>query len=258
MIYKHLGGLIDIHGGGSDLIFPHHENEIAQSEAFMHKSPLARYWVHNGLLQLSGEKMSKSLGNLVTIKELLAEHHGEAFRFLVLGSHYRNPLTFNEETLESARRGLARLQGALRSFEPSAIPVEAPDHQLAQEAAQAAAQFRDAMDDDFNTPVALSVLFELARQINRATAADAPNEAITWAQSTLKELAGVLGLRLSPAEAPSGVDVGAYVDLLLDVRRELRDRKLWDLADTIRDRLEALDIKIEDTPTGTTWRRVGH
>jgi cysteinyl-tRNA synthetase len=255
MIYHHLGGRIDIHGGGSDLIFPHHENEIAQSEAFTHAAPMANFWVHNGLLQLGGEKMSKSIGNLVSIHELLAAGDGEAFRFLVLNSHYRNPLVFNEETLESARRGLARIATAARGFEPDTAPSSAPDHPLALAAERAEAQFRQAMDDDFNTPVALATLFELARTINREEDAGASAEAIGWAQSTLVRLAGVLGLTLREARTATETDIGPFVNLLLEVRQQLRERKQWDLADSIRDRLEQLGLRLEDSASGTAWRK---
>ncbi len=255
MIYNHLGGRIDIHGGGADLIFPHHENEIAQSEAFTHHPPMANFWVHNGLLQLGGEKMSKSIGNLVSIHQLLEAGDGQAFRFLVLNSHYRNPLVFNDETLESARRGLTRMATAVRDFEPGSEPSEPPKHALTEMAQHAEVSFRQAMDDDFNTPVALAALFELARAINREEDAGAPSEAIKWAQATLVKLAGVLGLTLLEDDDAAHGDIAPFVDLLLDVRRQLRERKQWDLADSIRDQLEALGLRLEDTPAGTEWRK---
>jgi cysteinyl-tRNA synthetase len=255
MALEHLGHHLDIHGGGADLIFPHHENEIAQSEAFTHHPPMANFWVHNGLLQLGGEKMSKSIGNLVSIHQLLEAGDGQAFRFLVLNSHYRNPLVFNDETLESARRGLARMATAVRDYEPGSEPTEPPAHTLTEMAVRAEESFRQAMDDDFNTPVALASLFELARAINREEDAGAPAEAINWAQGTLVKLAGVLGLTLLEDADASHGDIAPFVDLLLDVRRQLRERKQWDLADSIRDQLEALGLRLEDTPVGTEWRR---
>ncbi len=255
MIYRHLGPRIDIHGGGSDLIFPHHENEIAQSEAFTHAVPMASFWVHNGLLQLGGEKMSKSVGNLVSIHELLDKGDGQAFRFLVLNSHYRNPLVFNDETLESSRRGLARMASAVRNFDPDRVPDSAPDQSLSEASARAEEQFRQAMDDDFNTPIALSVLFDLARTINREEDAAAPTGAVRFAQATLKRLAGVLGLTLKSAETTGEGDIAPFMEILLDVRRQLRERKQWDLADAIRDRLEVLGLRLEDTQSGTTWHR---
>jgi len=254
MIYRHLGDQIDIHGGGADLIFPHHENEIAQSEGFTDREPLARFWVHNGLLQLGGEKMSKSLGNLITIRELLEKGDGEAFRFLVLSSHYRSPLTFSDEAMESARRGLARLQSAVRDFDPATAPETAPDHPLARLSDETRTEFRAAMDDDLNTPVALSHLFELSRAINRERDAGAPADAVAYAQSVLKELAGVLGLTLETAPQRDET-IEPFVDLLLEVRAELRKQRLWDLADRIRIRLGELGIRVEDTAQGSTWRR---
>ena len=255
MIYRHLGPRIDIHGGGSDLIFPHHENEIAQSEAFTHAAPMASFWVHNGLLQLGGEKMSKSVGNLVSIHEILENGDGQAFRFLVLNSHYRNPLVFNDETLESARRGLARMASAVREFDPERVAETAPDHPLSEASSRAEEHFRQAMDDDFNTPVALSTLFELARTINREEDAGAPTSAVSYAQATLKRLAGVLGLTLKSAEIAGQGDIAPLMEILLDVRRQLRERKQWDLADEVRDRLEKLGLRLEDTPSGTTWHK---
>ncbi|WP_040669522.1 cysteine--tRNA ligase [Nitrolancea hollandica] len=254
MIIHHLGNAIDIHGGGSDLIFPHHENEIAQSEAFLAQAPWVRYWIHNGLLQLGEEKMSKSLGNLISIRELLDRGGGEIFRFLVLSSHYRNPLTFTDESFEGAKRGLARLQGAVRGFQPQEVPTQPPDHPLAKAAESARQGFHRAMEDDFNTPVALAQLFDLAREINREEAAGTAPETVAYAQSVLKELAGVLGLTLrEPERADEAIE--PFVELLIAVRRDLRERKQWDLADQIRSRLTELGIALEDTAQGTTWRR---
>ncbi|MCM8747541.1 cysteine--tRNA ligase [Thermomicrobiaceae bacterium CFH 74404] len=256
MIYRHLGEQIDIHGGGADLIFPHHENEIAQSEAFTGKKPFVRYWVHNGLLQLGGEKMSKSIGNLITIRELLEQGGGGPFRLLVLSSHYRSPLTFTDEAFEAARRGLARLRAAVRGYEPEAAPPERPASELADLADATRAGFRQAMDDDFNTPVALAHLFELARSINRAQAAGADRAAIRYGQAVLAELSGVLGLRLDEPEVPIGRAVEPFIQLLIEVRSELRQQREWALADRIRERLAELGVALEDTPSGTNWRWV--
>ncbi len=253
MIFHHLGGRIDIHGGGSDLIFPHHENEIAQSEAFTHEAPMANFWIHNGLLQLGGEKMSKSIGNLVSIHELLENGDGQAFRFLVLNSHYRNPLVFNDETLESARRGLARMTSAVRDFDSTQVPEAEPDHPLREAVQRAEEQFCQSMDDDFNTPMALAALFELARAINREEDAGAPTGAVSFAQANLKRLAGVLGLTLTASRKDASGDIEPFVSMLLDVRQQLRERKQWDLADSIRSRLENLGVRLEDTPAGTSW-----
>jgi cysteinyl-tRNA synthetase len=255
MIYRHLGKQIDIHGGGADLIFPHHENEVAQSEAFTGKTPFVRYWMHNGLLQLGGEKMSKSLGNLITIGELLEQGGAGPFRLLVLSSHYRSPLTFTDEAFEAARRGLARLRAAVRDYQPDNGTPERPSSELADIADATRTSFRQAMDDDFNTPVALAHLFELARALNRAQAAGAARAAVRYAQATLAELCGVLGLRLDEPEAPLGHAIEPLIDLLIEIRSELRQQRQWSLADRIRERLSELGIVLEDTPSGTTWRR---
>ena len=252
MIYRHLGEQIDIHGGGADLIFPHHENEIAQSEAFTGKKPFVRYWLHNGLLQLGGEKMSKSIGNLITIRELLARNGAGPFRLLVLSSHYRSPLTFTEEAFEAATRGFDRLRLAVQGVEPAELPNR-PEHELATLADATRLAFRQAMDDDFDTPVALARLFELARAINRARASGERLEAIRYAQFTLLELATVLGFRFDE-QSTGRQSAEPFIDLLLDVRARLRAQRQWELADYIRGRLNELGILVEDTPGGTTWR----
>jgi len=252
MNLAYLGEQIDIHGGGNDLIFPHHENEIAQSEAYTGK-PFVRYWMHNGMLQLGGEKMSKSLGNLVTIEEFLKEHEGDVMRMLVLNSNYRAPLSFTPEAIEAAEKGLERLRSALRPAAPAAAGVAAEVAEALKDQAEATRQaFEQTMDDDFNTAAALAALFELVRAINTARDQGATQEQLQPAQEMLLRLAGVLGLRLEKKkEAP---DVVPFVELLIEVRNELRKQKLWALSDLIRDRLKALGILLEDTREGTTWR----
>jgi cysteinyl-tRNA synthetase len=247
MARRYLGSRIDIHGGGADLIFPHHENEIAQSEAFSDARPFARYWMHNALLQLGGEKMSKSIGNLVTIREILDQGNAHAFRFYVLQTHYRHPLTYSEEGLESARRGLERLQSAMRHRSDDR---GAPSSETAAAIAAAKEQFVEAMDDDFNTPVAVSVLFDLARVANSSDGADQ-----SAVQDAMLDLAGILGLVIEPdLSGDTGGDAGAFIDLLLELRAELRAKRDWELADSVRDRLTELGVTVEDSPTGATWR----
>lgn len=253
MNLHHLGEQIDIHGGGNDLIFPHHENEIAQSESYTGK-PFARYWVHNGMLQMAGEKMSKSLGNLVTIEDFLKEHEPDVLRMMVLNSGYRRPLTYNERVIQQAESALERLRSAMRPAYPQA--QGAPQEVLAAlERQQQAARegFEQAMDDDFNTAGALGNLFELVRAINQARDAGATQEQLAPAQAVLKELAGVLGLRLE-METPVQSDAAPFIDLLVEVRAALRQAKQWALADRIRDRLAELGVVLEDTPQGTVWR----
>jgi len=252
MNLTHLGEQIDIHGGGNDLIFPHHENEIAQSESFTGKS-FARYWVHNGMLQLGGEKMSKSLGNLVTIEEFLSRHSGDALRMTVLNSGYRGPLTFNEEVIGQAERALDRLRSALKGALPGArglaqIGLDA----LAAQVQGTRAGFIEAMDDDFNTSGGLASLFELVRGINQARADGGTDEQLKAGQDTLLELSGVLGLQLQAGETGQQA-ADPFIDLLVEVRGEIRRQKLWALSDQIRDKLTALGVVIEDSKEGSTW-----
>ena len=253
MNLEHLGEQIDIHGGGNDLIFPHHENEIAQTESLT-GLPFARYWVHNGMLQLSGEKMSKSLGNLVAIEDFLARHEAAALRMLVLNSSYRSPLIYNEETVQQAERVLERLRSAMRPALPGRAPAPAGlEQDLRQQAEAARLGFLAAMDDDFNTAGALSHLFELVRSINQARDAGAGDAVLRQGQDVLAELTGVLGLQLARPE-PQGSPAAPFIDLLLQVRLELRRQKLWPLADQIRGRLEELGVIVEDSKDGATWR----
>jgi cysteinyl-tRNA synthetase len=251
MALKHLGEQIDIHGGGNDLIFPHHENEIAQTESYTGKS-FARYWMHNGMLQLSGEKMSKSLGNLVTVDEFLAGHEADVLRLLILSSHYRKPLAFNATVIEDNARALARLRSALR---PAAgqLASGAEVDALVAAADQAHTGFLEAMDDDFNTAGALGYLFELVTAINRARDAGVGGETLVAAQATLLELTGVLGLQLETSQ-PQGAEAAPFIDLLLELRTKLRAVKQYALADEVRNRLTDLGVVVEDTREGSTWR----
>ena len=247
-----LGEQIDIHGGGNDLIFPHHENEIAQTESYTGK-PFARYWVHNGMLQLGGEKMSKSLGNIVSIKEFLSHRDADVMRMLVLSGNYRAPLIFNEETQDAAEKSLERLKSAFRPAPASAqgLSSEAASA-LANQTETAQQSFTDAMDDDFNTPLVLAGLYELVKAINTARDNGATNEQLKPAQDTLRELTGVLGLRLQ--EKQGSGDADKFVDLLVEVRSEVRKQKLWQLSDLIRNRLKEQGVVIEDSKEGTKWR----
>ena len=251
MVRRHLGPTIDIHGGGNDLIFPHHENEIAQSES-CNGASLATYWLHNGMLQLRGEKMSKSLGNIVSIDDFLSSHSAEAFRLLVLGSHYRKPIVFDVEVVEQAERGLDRLRSALRP--PTGAVVTGPEAGAVSDAAVSARErFEAAMDDDFNTASALGQLYELVKAINTARDAAVGGEPFAQAQATLAELAGVLGLTLAETERGAS-DAAPFIDLLVELRGELRKVKQWALADVVRDRLLTQGVVLEDSREGTTWR----
>ena len=247
-----LGEQIDIHGGGNDLIFPHHENEIAQTESYTGKQ-FARYWIHNGMLQLGGEKMSKSLGNIVSIKDFLARRDADVMRMLVLAGSYRAPLIFNDETQDAAEKSLERLKAALRPASPSSSGLSAEDaFALASLAEATKKSFVDAMDDDFNTPLALAALYELVKAINTARDGNANDEQLTPAQSTLRELTDVLGLRL--AEKTGSSDAEAQVNALIAERDEARKQKQWARSDEIRDQLKAMGVTIEDSKDGTKWR----
>jgi cysteinyl-tRNA synthetase len=250
MSLHHLGEQIDIHGGGNDLVFPHHENEIAQTESYTGKS-FARYWVHNGMLQLSGEKMSKSLGNLVTIEDFLKDHDANVLRMMVLNSSYRSPLTFNDESISHAESALNRLRSALR---PATGSQRAMTTRLPIQVEATRRGFINAMDDDFNTAGALGYLFDLVRAINQARDMGHADEELASAQKLLLECTGVLGLQLDKKPETEAGEAAPFIDLLSEVRQELRAQKLWALSDKIRDQLLELDVVIEDGREGTTWR----
>lgn len=246
-----LGEHFDIHGGGMDLKFPHHENEIAQSEgATGHK--FVNYWIHNGFVQVDEEKMSKSLGNFFTVRDVLTRYRPEEVRFFILGSHYRSPLNYAEDNLNKARSALARLYTALRGVDRSGGTL-LTEH---------AERFRAAMDDDFNTPEAMAVLFELANRLNRAREQPAPAADLAV---TLAALGGTLGLLQEDPDAyfqggnvhrgGSGDLDDAAVQALIDARSAARHAKDWGESDRIRDLLKGQGVLLDDGPQGTVWRR---
>jgi cysteinyl-tRNA synthetase len=244
MALKYLGNTIDIHGGGQDLIFPHHENEIAQSENFTQETPFVRYWLHSGLMQQDKQKMSKSTGNLVNIKDILERFSPDAIRLFILSSHYRSPLTYSEEALEASERSTERLRWALTHRTDAGEGVAMLNAEPFEQ------KFVEAMDDDFNTAQAIAVLFGLAKEINRGTE-EGMN--VTEAQHTLLDLAGILGLTLKEKAKPTP-DADAFIGLLISTRDDLRQNRQWQLADKIRKRLADLGVTLEDTPQGTTWK----
>ncbi|HYI25497.1 MAG TPA: cysteine--tRNA ligase [Thermomicrobiales bacterium] len=257
MCTHHLNGVVDVHGGGRDLIFPHHENEIAQSEAYSGTAPFARYWLHNGMLRLDGEKMSKSLGNVVWLGDLITRDRAAAFRLQVLQTHYRSPLNYTEAGLDAAAAGLDRLIAAARIEAEPNPNATAPDLavELAAQVDATDRSFHEGMNDDFDTPVAIAALFELARAINRFRAQAGATDVFHRAQDTLRTLAGVLGLDLSPRDTGFSGEASPFIELLIDIRAHLREQRQWAAADLVRDGLAERGIALEDSASGTTWKR---
>ncbi|MDE2196264.1 MAG: cysteine--tRNA ligase, partial [Gammaproteobacteria bacterium] len=244
-----LGSHFDIHGGGMDLQFPHHENEIAQSEAAT-GGHFVNVWMHNGFVNVDEEKMSKSLGNFFTVRQVLKRYSPEVVRYFILNSHYRSPLNYSDQSLDAAVTGLARLYTAMRGIAPGRPPKQDEFRE----------RFTAAMDDDFNTPVAISVLFDLAREINRQRESGAAQAGDLAA--VLTELGGVLGILQSDPEDYLQAGTGqsaelpaAKVEELIAARNAARRNRNWAAADHIRDQLISAGIVLEDGIAGTTWRR---
>ena len=247
-----LGEQIDIHGGGNDLVFPHHENEIAQSECFTGK-PFARFWMHNGMLQLQGEKMSKSIGNLVTIDDFLSRHEADALRMMILNGSYRAPLSYSDEIVGAAERGLDRLRSALKPGPADAAGTSADVRAALDKQTETTQQeFTEALDDDFNSSGGLAALFELVRLINSSRDSGATETELKSARDTLITLTGILGLRLTEKKGSSS-DSNGFINLLIEIRAEMRKQGNWAMSDKIRDRLKELGVAIEDSKDGTTW-----
>ncbi|PQV82424.1 cysteine--tRNA ligase [Cronobacter sakazakii] len=246
---KQLGSHFDIHGGGSDLMFPHHENEIAQSTC-AHDGEYVNYWMHSGMVMVDREKMSKSLGNFFTVRDVLQHYDAETVRYFLMSGHYRSQLNYSEENLKQARASLERLYTALRGTDASATAAGGEAFE---------ARFVEAMNDDFNTPEAYSVLFDMAREVNRLKVED--SSAASQLAAHLRKLAAVLGLLEQEPEqflqsgAQTNDDEVAEIEALIVKRLEARKAKDWAAADAARDRLNEMGIILEDGPQGTTWRR---
>ncbi|MGB8647331.1 MAG: cysteine--tRNA ligase [Anaerolineae bacterium] len=251
------GPQIDIHGGGYDVIFPHHENEIAQSESFTGKAPFVKYWVHNALLHLPGkEKMTRHEGGLIEIPDALSRHSADAIRAFILNTHYRSPLAWTEEGVEGTERGLDRLRAAVEDHLAVEPASAAQENALTGLAAETRARFIAAMDDDLNSPMALGLLFDLAREINRARAEGVLVADLAPAQATLRELAGVFGLTLKEPERTVSEADAVAIEGLVQKRNALRSAKKFAEADQVRAELAAMGVVLEDTSQGTTWKKI--
>lgn len=268
MASKYLGEGFDIHGGGFDLIFPHHENEIAQSEAHS-DTPFAKWWMHNGFITINQEKMSKSLGNFFTLREILAKYSGEVVRFYMLSTHYRSPLDFDDNKLEVSKKGLERLRNSLRKVQEileknrSSFANTQIDKAYTQLVEETKESFEKAMDDDFNTALALASLFDLARELNHRIAQaggvfrEEELAGLALAEKVFVNLLGSVGLTLKDeAEGANDDLLDKVMAFVLELRQEARKNKDWATSDKIRDGLKELGIIVEDSPEGSKWKRV--
>ncbi|WP_297446050.1 cysteine--tRNA ligase [Desulfurobacterium sp.] len=261
MSMKYLGEMMDIHGGGLDLIFPHHENEIAQSESYTGK-PFVKYWMHNGFVMINSEKMSKSLGNFFTIKEILKDFSPDVLRFFLVSTHYRSPIDFSFERLKEAKAAFDRIKNFLNAKSviknvqeegKGGAPVDVEKYRKA---------FNEAMDDDFNTAKALGILFEMIKEINilkdsivkKQKATTEEKESILAAVSFVREVMKILGFKLEEEKSTNNLE-DELIKLLIDIRQQLRKEKKFKLADEIRDRLKQMGIVLEDLPGGTVYRK---
>jgi cysteinyl-tRNA synthetase len=260
MSMKYLGESIDIHAGGADLIFPHHENEIAQSEGATGK-PFVKYWMHNGFLNIEGEKMSKSLGNFFTAREIMEKYHPAAIRMFFLLKHYRSPISFSEDRIREAQQALERIVSTMqnidaeldaREFNDSEIVLKESIDDLKQE-------FLKEMDDDFNTAGAMAKIFDLVKEANLILAKGKLPEselaALSKIKSTIEELDSFLNILYYKESFKSSIADDSIIQILIDVRKKLRETKNWDLSDEIRDRLDEIGIVLKDHPDKTTWQR---
>ena len=254
MSSKYLGTQFDIHGGGRDLIFPHHENEIAQSEAASGKSPFSKYWIHNGFVTIDKEKMSKSLGNFFTIRDILKKYDPEVVRYFLISTHYRSPIDFSDEHLDGAKASLERLHNTYSLVE-GAIPKAGPgDKKFADEVKSAKQDFKKAMDDDFNTTVALACVFDFVRKLNKYLADKPDKSTLKKALKFLDEIDLIFGVLKKEDDMDELVP--KLLDLMVQIREDARKRKDFEVSDKIRDELLKVGVQLEDQKDGVRWKRV--
>jgi len=270
MSLKYLGNNFDFHGGGSDLIFPHHENEIAQSEAFVEEEqPFVRYWLHNGFITVNEEKMSKSLGNFFLVKDILEHYSPDVVRFFVLSTHYRSPLDFSDERLSEAKRSLSRLRIAVENLNDLGkmdnVATGDMTDELSKTITQLEKDFYEAMDDDFNTALAISVMFGLAKEINKyynaivAGKLKYSSAVYTHLRDVYFMMTNIMGIlvkeQLGEVDANQELP-GQLMDIIIEIRQHARQNKDWATSDKIRDSLGAVGIVLEDSPQGVRWKKL--
>ena len=254
---KYLGESIDIHGGGQDLVFPHHENEIAQSEASTGKI-FAKFWVHNGLITMNGEKMAKSTGNFLTLAQALKKYPGEVIRYFFLSSHYRSPLNYSENSLKEASSSLNRVYNLLNRIEEEtgdAVPLK--KEKITPLFEELSDKFIRAMDDDFNTPSALSAIFEMVKSANLILGeplSESLRAVLLEISDKIRYLGNILGLFQKKKDKELSQKTEDLLKILIEVRAKLRQEREWDLADEIRKKLEDIGILLEDKKEETKWR----
>lgn len=253
MIRRHLGDVIDIHGGGNDLIFPHHENEILQTEAVTGR-PLANYWMHNGMLQVKGEKMSKSLRNFFRVNDVVSRYGKHTVRFYFLNTNYRSPLVYGEDAMEEAAASLKRLWNGYNELRSYARDADGKDD-MSEASARMRKEFIDSMNDDLSTRSVMSAMFQFIRECNKTMSERTlSKKGAADALALMKEIDGIFGILPDEEKADDLMD--PLMRIMIDIRSELRKRKLFDLADMIRDRLNEAGIKIEDSAEGAKWKRI--
>jgi cysteinyl-tRNA synthetase len=255
MSAKYIGDQLDIHGGGRDLKFPHHENEIAQAEALTGKRPFVKYWLHTEFLTINGEKMAKSLGNYVTLRQALEKYDSDTLRFFFTSTHYRSPIDYSEKNLEQAKRSLESFKNSILILK-RLRPSKATNEELEKQIKKTREEFEKAMDDDFNTPGALASLFEFSRDLNTFTS---KNDSISpeLKEKILKmfdELGGILGLKLTEEKKAGGELVEKMMAILIKAREELRKKGEWKASDEIRAELKKAGVVLNDEKEGTSWK----